>query len=363
MNRLPKARMRMQLIKLFWICLFWMIIATGQFLFEYEVIVNHATLPEEFHFWTYLLSDLAGALLGSILGGSLMVFYLENWFRQRPYGQALLIVFFFYTVISIFISYLGYGLLYTLELDRTFFDKEVQANILKYFFSLDYFKNYSVWLVIVFLTIAALLINDKYGPGVLKDFLLGKYFRPTKEERIFMFLDLRGSTRIAEKLGEERYFSFLKDVFKDATVPIINSRGEIYQYIGDEIVITWKMDRGIKDYNCIKCFFEIQDVLKQRVPFYEEEYGVTPQFKAGMHFGHVMAGEIGVIKRDITFSGDVLNTASRIQGKCNEFGVDLLLSKYLVDKLSLPPNDLQPQHMGDLLLRGKQNRVTLYTIN
>ena len=357
-----KARLRLQLLKLFWICLFWMIIAIGQFLFEYEVLINHQALPDNFHFWPYLLSDLVATFLGGLIGGSIMVFYLEDWFRDRPYGHALALVFLVYTIISLLISYLGLGLLYSLELKQSIFAPEVQSEIKGYLWSLEYFKNYSLWLIIVFLTIASLLVNDKYGPGVLKDFLLGKYFQPTREERIFMFLDLRGSTSIAEKLGEERYFHFLKDLFRDATLPIINTRGEIYQYVGDEIIITWKMHLGLKNANCIRCFYSIQETLIKRYPFYLKQYGIEPEFKAGLHYGMVMTGEIGVVKRDITFSGDVLNTASRIQSKCNEFGVDFLVSKFLLDKIALPPNDYDVRPMGTLLLRGKQNQITLYTL-
>ena len=87
-----------------------------------------------------------------------------------------------------------------------------------------------------------------------------------------------------------------------------------------------------------------------------------PEFKAGLHYGHVMAGEVGVVKRDIAFSGDVLNTTARIQEKCNEFGVDILLSKNLLDKLTLPINLFKPKNMGSLLLRGKQEELTLFTL-
>ena len=67
-----------------------------------------------------------------------------------------------------------------------------------------------------------------------------------------MFLDLRSSTAIAEKLGEERYFNFIKDVFKDVTPAIIYAKGEIYQYVGDEIVVSWKMNNGIENANCLQ---------------------------------------------------------------------------------------------------------------
>jgi adenylate cyclase len=207
-----------------------------------------------------------------------------------------------------------------------------------------------------------LLVNDKYGTGVFKYFLLGRYFHPKREERIFMFLDLRSSTSIAEKLGEERYFNFLKDVFNYSTSGILNNKGEIYQYVGDEIVISWKTDQGTENVNCINCFFDIQKALKDKASYFQAKYNLQPEFKAGLHYGHVMAGEIGVVKRDIAFSGDVLNTTARIQGKCNELGVDLLISKFLLDKLNFVSNSYEPKEVAKIELRDKELPMTLFTV-
>ena len=143
--------------------------------------------------------------------------------------------------------------------------------------------------MITIFTLIALLVNDKYGPGIFVSFLLGKYFHPKREERIFMFLDLRGATTIAEQLGESKYFNFLKDVFRDATPEILSSKGEIYQYVGDEIVISWKKDSGTLNANCLQCFFDIQQKLLDKASYYRENYnGIVPEFKAGLHFGFVI---------------------------------------------------------------------------
>lgn len=286
----------------------------------------------------------------------------DYWLRNKPYGLALFYMFLAYSFVSLVVVYFTNSYFYSRNLGQPFFSEIVQNIVLAYFVSFDYLKNFIVWLLIVLLTIIVLLINDKYGPGVFRDFLLGKYFRPKREERIFMFLDMRSSTTIAEKLGEERFFNFLKDIFEHVTPSIIYSKGEIYQYVGDEIIISWKMKKGLKNANCIRCFFDIQQALSQKMPYYQDKYSIAPEFKAGLHYGHVMAGELGVVKRDIAFSGDVLNTASRIQSKCNEMGVDILLSQFLLDKLALPPHTFEPRKIGDMLLKGKQQRVVLYTV-
>ena len=85
---------------------------------------------------------------------------------------------------------------------------------------------------------------------------------PKEEERIFMFLDIRSSTMIAERIGNEQYFRFIHDFINDATASILYAKGEIYQYVGDEIVVSWTMPNGLEDNNCLNCFFEIKAAIQ-----------------------------------------------------------------------------------------------------
>jgi adenylate cyclase len=94
---------------------------------------------------------------------------------------------------------------------------------------------------------------------------------------------------------------------------------------------------------------------------YHKKFGVVPTFKAGLHFGEVTTGEIGVLKKDIIFTGDVLNTTARIQGLCNFYNVDLLISKELLNKLDLPPESVL-KSLGENELRGREEYVKLFTI-
>jgi adenylate cyclase len=50
---------------------------------------------------------------------------------------------------------------------------------------------------------------------------------------------------IAEQLGDEKYHTLLKDFFADITIPIVENGGNIYQYVGDEVVIAWDIEEGI----------------------------------------------------------------------------------------------------------------------
>lgn len=179
-------------------------------------------------------------------------------------------------------------------------------------------------------------------------------------ERIFMFLDITSSTAIAEDLGHVKYFELLNDFFNDLAKPIEQHKGEIYQYVGDEVVVSWSFEEGIRDANCLHCFFDILDTIDELSFKYLEKYEMVPSFKAGMHYGKVSTGTIGTIKKEIIYTGDVLNTTSRIEGQCNQHNVNLLLSKDLMDKL---PNEDQFKfvEIGEISLRGKASFVTLYT--
>ena len=344
------------------ITLSWMLIGVGIAFYEYGVLCSPQVTFTDITFSDLLTSELIATFVAGLTGGTITVKYYLPWIRTKSYGQTLALIVIIYSFVSILVAYVAGSYLFSHQNDLSIFSNEVQRKVFAFVFGVEYLRIYFLWLFILLGTIIALLVNDKYGPGVFKDFLLGKYFHPRREERIFMFLDLRSSTTIAEQLGEEKYFEFLKEVFKDVTPAILYAKGEIYQYVGDEIIVSWKMENGLENSNCINCFFDIQKSLSIKSSDYKKRYNVVPEFKAGLHYGHVMAGEIGVVKRDITFLGDVLNTTARIQGKCNELGVDLLFSGYLSEKLTHSANDFSSKQIGNILLRGKQEKVVLFTI-
>ena len=364
MDLISSSKISSPLVKIFWITVGWTLVALFKFFSGYITIIdekfqcNLSGLDIILHLKSTLI---AGVIVG-LIGGSVVVFVWEKWLRTKSYGWALGSIFWSYILIYFIVSIIS-GLFFHSGLsNQSISDPKLWQLVLTDIIGIEGLESFLFWLIILIGTLVILQVNDKYGPGVFVSFLLGRYFHPKKEERIFMFLDLRASTSIAEELGEVEYFNFLKEVFQEVTSSILNAKGEIYQYVGDEIVISWKTNKGTENANCIRCFFNVQSSLKKRLGYYNEKYGVVPEFKAGLHYGDVMAGEIGVIKREIAFSGDVLNTTSRIQSKCNELGVNILLSKFLLDRLNLRPDIFNPKLMGDILLRGKQRSLSLYTV-
>jgi len=230
-----------------------------------------------------------------------------------------------------------------------------------------FFTSFAFWSIVIYalaiigISVFIMEIRENIGYGVFNNFLIGRYHKPREEKRIFMFLDMKSSTTIAENLGHLKYFELLNQYYKDISKSIIRTAGEIYQYVGDEIIVSWTLKKGIKNNNCLRCFYQIKQTFEQLSELYVKAYGFVPGFKAGMHYGRVTTGEIGQIKKEIVFTGDVLNTTSRIQGLCNKHNVDLLISHDLLEILDIS-NEFEIKKIGKSELRGKDNPVQLFSI-
>ena len=78
-------------------------------------------------------------------------------------------------------------------------------------------------------------INHLLGQNVLRNFITGYYHRPRLEERVFLFIDIEGSTALAERLGELAFHSLVNRFVVDITDRIVAADGEIHGYVGDEL--------------------------------------------------------------------------------------------------------------------------------
>lgn len=308
----------------------------------------------------WLINALTGILAG-VLGGTALVKVNGSYFRKKSFGYAMRATFISYVLVFIAVFLFGSFIsLFSIEGATLTISNYLQS---MFFFAMSKMAiaYFIFWGVISVFTLFFLQINDKFGPGMFFKFLAGRYHSPKEEDRIFMFLDLKSSTSIAEKIGNKQYFSLLNDVFTDITNSILMSEGQIYQYVGDEVVISWELSKGLDQANCVQCFTRIKEKLHSQAAYYERLYGIHPEFKAGLHHGEVTAGEIGSIKRDIVYSGDVLNTTSRIQEQCKNYKVDFLVS---ADTLNALKGQLQFKAipLGNITLRGKKKSVELNTL-
>ena len=188
----------------------------------------------------------------------------------------------------------------------------------------------------------------------------GKFYTPREEERIFMFLDLQSSTKHAENLGHIEYSKMIQDCFNDLGV-VVENEAEIYQYVGDEVILTWKLQDGLRSQNCLNAYFNFKQRIEGRKERYLQKYNCIPHFKAGMNSGVVTVAEVGKFKKEIAYHGDTINTAARIQGKCNELKQELLISETLKNALS--NTGFVFNELGSIELRGKESETILYAVH
>ena len=215
------------------------------------------------------------------------------------------------------------------------------------------------WMIIFFITQLILIINEKYSPGVFLDILAGRYINPRVEKRIVMFMDLKDSTPIAERLGHSLYFEFIRDFIYRMSQAVIEFDGTIYQYVGDEIVCSWIFaPRNTR--KCLDTVIRARRNLQKKSNYFRSKYDVVPDFRVGIHIGEVTVGEIGVIKKDLAMSGDTMNTTARIRSACTELNHHSIVSKTFVENIDL--KKWQTESLGVVELKGKENGLELFSL-
>ena len=301
----------------------------------------------DFVAWKAALVSIIGGCLFGALSGYAQILTEEKGYKKISIQKLLLlrilyVLLFLFTMISL--AYL-------------FFGEEI--TFLEFAFEPGSFAIYLYIVVVDVFMFGLRQVNLFLGGGNLWKLFRGKFYSPREEERIFMFLDLQSSTSHAERLGHIQYSKLIQDCFNDLGI-VVENEAEIYQYVGDEVVLTWTPDTGLSRSNCVNAYYNFQQQLKAKEEHYRSNYACLPHFKAGVNIGTVTVTEVGKYKKEIAYHGDAINTAARIQGKCNEFGKELLISENL--KNALEGIEFTFEHLGTMELRGKQEHVAIYAV-
>lgn len=181
---------------------------------------------------------IVGFIAGFFTGVFELFVYRER-LRRLPFILGLLIKSVSYTaavyvflvfVLTVFYKLTGYANIHNILLN--FVKKE------SVILAIQAFKG-SLFIVILF------QLDTLLGDGAFRRYVFGKYHIPNKQDMIFMFLDIKSSTKLAEMLGDEKYYSLIDDFFHDLSEPIIDSDAEIYKYVGDEVIICWPIEKGL----------------------------------------------------------------------------------------------------------------------
>jgi len=190
------------------------------------------------------------------------------------------------------------------------------------------------------------------GWGTLKSLLTGRYVQPRAEQKTFLLIDMKDSTGLAERLGPIRFHHLLNDFFRDVSHAALECDADIHKYVGDEAILTWSDDAGLADGAALSCSFVARDAIAARQAQYLERFGAVPEFRAALHCGQIVAGEIGDLRREVAYVGDTLNVAARLLDAAKAVGREVLVSAELLQRARLP-DDLRTEELPMLTVRGR----------
>jgi len=213
-----------------------------------------------------------------------------------------------------------------------------------------------------FSVVSALTLNRLIGPGVFGNLLLGRYHVPREEQRALLFIDLVGSTATAERIGATRFLALMNQFLYDIEAALEGSGGVIYRYVGDEAIITWRLDETGDLSGAVEVVFRLRAGIAARGEEYRSRFGVLPDFRAALHAGPVVTGEMGDSKLEIVLLGDTVNTTARIGQCCRELDRAFLVSAQALALIDLP-HGVESECMPPASLKGKSRQIRLYAID
>ncbi len=294
-----------------------------------------------------LVSFLMGPIFGSISGFA-QILTEEYGYKQVAFQRLLMLRFLFAILFVASIVVISFFI----------FSEDIR--LVQFAFEPGSFAIYLYIVSVDIFMFSLRQVNLFFGSGNFWKLFRGRFYTPREEERIFMFLDLQSSTMHAENLGHIEYSKMIQDCFNDLGIAVENE-AEIYQYVGDEVILTWKLQDGIREQNCLNAYYNFKQRLNKRKEYYKQNYNCIPNFKAGMNSGIVTVAEVGKYKKEIAYHGDTINTAARIQGLCNELKQEFLISESIKNDL----NNLGFifSEFGSIKLKGKASETRLFAVN
>ncbi len=249
-------------------------------------------------------------------------------------------------VVYVILVFCGFGLggtiLWATGVLPTSWARAVHAEMQTMVFTLG------VCAIIVFI----MRVRELLGRDIFIDLILGRYRRPVSEERVFLFIDLVGSTSFAETHGDLKAQEFLGELFSAYAAPVRKHGGVIDDYIGDAAIITWPYHLAIRRAACINCVFDILSQIESSRATWIAQFGTVPKLRFAIHGGPVITAEIGVDHHKITYFGDTVNTTARLESLSKMLGHPILISSDLAHQLLLPKG-IKSEYLGEHAVKGR----------
>jgi adenylate cyclase len=181
-----------------------------------------------------------------------------------------------------------------------------------------------------------------------------------------LFSDLRGFTSSAEFMPADAVIHVLNHYLHEMSEAILRHGGTLLCYMGDGIYALFGAPID-QDDHADRALAAAREMLTERLPKFNEfmrqqELGDGYFMGVGLNTGAVMTGNVGHERRmDYTAVGDVVNTASRIEGMTKETPYSVLIAESTVESLRNPPEDIV--FYEEQSVRGRREKLKLYALN
>lgn len=178
-------------------------------------------------------------------------------------------------------------------------------------------------------------------------------------ELTVMFCDMRGFTKMSEKMEPTQLQELLNGVFSKLTSLIRANKGTIDKYMGDCVMAFWGAPVDTPEHARLAVKSAMEMARAMRGINLEHQSRGLPDIGIGigLNTGSMCVGDMGSnIRRSYTVIGDAVNLGSRLEGLSKSYGVDIVVSE---STRNLAP-DYAWQELDRVRVKGKAQAVAIF---
>lgn len=179
------------------------------------------------------------------------------------------------------------------------------------------------------------------------------------EERYvtLLFSDIRGFSTISENHTSHELVQMLNEHFEPITKSIIDHGGMLDKYIGDAVMAIFNAPLRIDNHPQAACRSAIEMIQSLQL---DSDHPSPFRIGVGINSGDAIVGNMGSSLRfSYTAIGDMVNTASRLEGLCKEYKTTIIISEETASHLD---ESFTCRCLGPVYVKGKQNPIIIYEL-
>jgi adenylate cyclase len=179
---------------------------------------------------------------------------------------------------------------------------------------------------------------------------------------VCLFTDIKDYTTLSEKMDPRELGAFLNEYYETVFNPIKKHDGYISNVIGDSLVALWvavNPDITLKHQACEAALDVVSAMNRFNAPINLNSQKQKLYIRISLHSGHILLENVGAFDHyEYRPVGDMVNTASRIDGLNKHLGTQILLTESMIEE----NKDFLTREVGTFLLAGKSHPITVYEL-